>query len=385
MFRCELPPRIMTQLRVLLLIGTRPEAIKLAPLAAVLRQNPALHTDVCLTGQHREMAADILHLFSLAPDFVLDTMQPGQTLLWSSSRILAGLETVLQTAQPDLIVVQGDTTTTLCGALAGFYARIPVAHVEAGLRTGNMEEPFPEEANRVLTGRLATLHFAATHAAAQHLLNEGVSSESIFITGNTGIDAVLQTVQRLEAEPLPDAVSIPPGKHLVVVTAHRRENFGAGLLRICDALRQLAERQDVRIVFPVHPNPAVREPVEKHLGGLPNIELIPPQSYLPFVDLLRRSTLLLTDSGGIQEEAPSLGKPVLCLREQTERPEAVEAGTVLLVGTDPERIVREATRLLDDAAERTRMSRIHNPYGNGTASQQIHAVISTFFKGFPEC
>jgi UDP-N-acetylglucosamine 2-epimerase (non-hydrolysing) len=315
------------------------------------------------------------------PDFDLDLMLPNQTLSQSTSRILAGLEPVLSDTRPDIVLVQGDTTTTLCGALAAFYRRVPVGHVEAGLRTWDRWRPFPEEMNRLLTTHLATLHFAATQWAARNLESEGVSPDRIAVTGNSGIDAVLYVRDRLENGSLRgrEWPQLDPAKKLIVVTAHRRESFGAGFQRICAALAQLAARDDVQIVYPVHPNPNVEGPVRQRLAGLHNVYLVEPLEYVPFVDLMRRACLLITDSGGVQEEGPSLGKPILVLREKTERPEAVEAGTVKLVGTDPERILAEAGRLLDDPAEYQRMARIHNPYGDGRASQRIGDLILSFF------
>ena len=369
--------------KILLIFGTRPEAIKLCPVVRSLREHPArFDVKVCVTAQHRQMLDQVLEAFEVRPDWDLDLMLPGQTLFQSTSRILAGLEKVLAAEQPDLVIVQGDTTTTLCGALGAFYARIPVAHVEAGLRTGDLRQPFPEEMNRVVTTHLADLHFAATEMAAQNLLNEGVPHEAIHITGNTGIDAVLYVRDALEQGKLrgrewPD---LDPAKKLIVVTAHRRESFGEGFERICRALAKIADRPDVQLVYPVHPNPNVQDPVQRHLAKHPHIRLIEPQSYVPFVDLMRHAYLLVTDSGGIQEEGPSLGKPILVLREKTERPEAVIAGTVKLVGTDEERIVREAIRLLEDRAAYEAMARIHNPYGDGQASARISGLIDSFLK-----
>ena len=310
-------------------------------------------------------------------------MKHAQTLSHTTARILAQLEPVLASEQPGIVLVQGDTTTTLCGALAAFYHRIPVGHVEAGLRTGDLSQPFPEEMNRVVTGRLATLHFAPTPLAAERLASEAVPRERIFLTGNSGIDAVLYVRDALQsgAMKVPAWPWLDPAKQLVVVTAHRRESFGAGFDRICAALARLARRPDVQIVYPVHRNPNVLDPVQQVLGGEANVVLVEPLDYVPFVDLMRRACLLLTDSGGIQEEGPSLGKPVLVMREKTERPEAVEAGTVRLVGTDEDTIVREAARLLDDEGERARMSRVHNPYGDGRASERIADAIVSFAKG----
>src|ERR1035438_2892057 len=360
--------------KVLLILGTRPEAIKLAPLILHLRSRPAeFRTVVCVTAQHRGMLDQVLEIFHIQPDYDLDLMLPGQTLFQSTSRILAGLEPVFDAVQPDVAVVQGDTTTTLCGALAAFYANVPVGHVEAGLRTGDPRQPFPEEMNRVLASRLATLHFAPTDWAAENLRNEGVPSSAILVTGNTGIDAVLHVRDELERGMLTadNRPSLDPSKRLIVVTAHRRESFGPGFDRICAALARLAARDDVRIIYPVHPNPNVTGVVDRRLRACPNILLIDPLDYVSFVDLMRRSWILITDSGGVQEEAPSLGKPVLVLREKTERPEAVVAGTVRLVGTDEDAIVREASTLLDNPQAWQAMAHRHNPYGDGHASRRI--------------
>jgi UDP-N-acetylglucosamine 2-epimerase (non-hydrolysing) len=367
--------------RILLIFGTRPEAIKLCPVIRSLRQEPAtFDVKVCVTAQHREMLDQVLEAFDVKPDYDLDLMLPGQTLFQSTSRILAGLEPVLQSERPDMAIVQGDTTTTFCGALAAFYQRVPVGHVEAGLRTGDLRQPFPEEMNRVLTSHLAELHFAPTEKAAANLRQEGVAPESISVTGNTGIDAVLYVRDGLEHGKLrgSDWPQLDSSKKLIVVTAHRRESFGGGFDRICRAVAQLANRQDVQVIYPVHPNPNVQDPVQRHLAGHPNIRLIAPLSYVPFVDLMRRAYLVITDSGGIQEEGPSLGKPILVLREKTERPEAVTAGTVKLVGTDERRIVNEATLLLDNRELYEGMTRVHNPYGDGQASQRISTLIHSF-------
>jgi UDP-N-acetylglucosamine 2-epimerase (non-hydrolysing) len=366
--------------RILVIFGTRPEAIKLSPVILRLRQCPDFDVRTCATAQHRELLDQVLSVFRIKPDHDLDLMLPGQTLTQASSRILAALESVLQQEQPDLVLVQGDTTTTLCGALAAFYRHIPVGHIEAGLRTGDLAQPFPEEMNRVVATRLSTLHFAATGWAAENLHREGVDAGRVYVTGNTGIDAVLFIKTALESGELtsPASVEWPARRKLIVVTAHRRESFGEGFERICEALATLALRSDVHIVLPVHPNPNVRGPVARRLGGVANVTLLDPLEYVPFVDLMRRAYILITDSGGIQEEGPSLGKPVLVLREKTERPEAVEAGTVKLVGTDPELILREAGLLLDDAAEYRRTSRVHNPYGDGQASSRIAEIIGRF-------
>jgi UDP-N-acetylglucosamine 2-epimerase (non-hydrolysing) len=327
------------------------------------------------------MLDQVLAVFGVKPDFDLDLMQPGQTLAALSARLLAGLERIFLETRPALAIVQGDTTTTLCGALCAFYARAPVAHIEAGLRTFDMQAPYPEEMNRVVTSRLAALHFAATDWAAQNLQREGVPAERIDVTGNTGIDAVLEIRAALESGRL-TGISLPvdPNRKLIVVTAHRRESFGEGFLSICQAVADLASRDDVQIVWPVHPNPNVQQAVDATVRGQANILLMEPLDYLPFVDLMRRAYLLITDSGGVQEEGPSLGKPILVLRDKTERPEAVLAGTVKLVGTDRAAIVREAVRLLEDRAEYERMARLHNPYGDGQASGRIARRIASYLK-----
>jgi UDP-N-acetylglucosamine 2-epimerase (non-hydrolysing) len=367
--------------KILLIFGTRPEAIKLCPVIRGLRENPdKFDVKVCVTAQHREMLDQVLQAFQVKPDYDLDLMLPGQTLFQSTSRILAGLEPVLREAKPDMAIVQGDTTTTLCGALAAFYARVPVAHVEAGLRTHDLRQPFPEEMNRVLASRLTAMHFAATDQAAANLRAEGVPADAISVTGNTGIDAVLFVRDGLEQGTLRgrDWPELDASKKLIVVTAHRRESFGHGFERICRALAKIADRDDVQVIYPVHPNPNVQDPVQRYLAGHANVRLIEPLSYVPFVDLMRRAYLLITDSGGIQEEGPSLGKPILVLREKTERPEAVTAGTVKLVGTDEERIVHEAAVLLGNTGAYRQMSRIHNPYGDGQASARISTLIHSF-------
>ncbi len=346
-----------------------------------MRRHPELFdARVCVTGQHREMLDQVLAVFELQADHDLNVMLPGQTLFQSTARILSGLEQVLEEESPDMVLVQGDTTTTLCGALAAFYKRVPVGHVEAGLRTGDIYQPFPEEMNRLLATRLTSLHFAATDGAASNLRREGVPEESIAVTGNTGIDAVLHVRDGLESARLAGGAwsQLDPERKLIVATAHRRESFGEGFEEIVAALAELAERPDVEIVYPVHPNPNVQAPVNRVLRGRPNVHLIAPLDYVPFVDLMRRAYLLLTDSGGVQEEAPSLGKPVLVLRDKTERPEAVEAGTVKLVGPHRDRIVGEASRLLDDAGLYQSMSRVHNPYGDGQASPRIAELIHSF-------
>jgi UDP-N-acetylglucosamine 2-epimerase (non-hydrolysing) len=368
--------------RVLLIFGTRPEAIKLAPVYRRLRKRPdQFETRIAATAQHRGMLDQVLDAFSIQPDYDLDLMRPGQNLFQSTSRILSALETVFQKERPDCVLVQGDTTTAFCGALAAFYQNIAVGHVEAGLRTGDMRQPFPEEMNRVLVGRLAALHFAPTDAAAENLRREGVNHDDIFVTGNTGIDAVLEIRAALEAGALaaPRSPVLDPAKKLILVTAHRRESFGDGFVNICRALARLAARGDAEIVYPVHPNPNVQDPVNRLLRGVPGIHLIEPLPYVPFVDLMRRAHILLTDSGGVQEEGPSLGKPVLVMRDKTERPEAVTAGTARLVGVSEQKIVEEAAFLLENGAEYDRRSRIHNPYGDGHAAERIREILLARF------
>lgn len=370
---------------ILFIFGTRPEAIKLCPLIGYMKKLSGIRVGVCVTAQHREILDQVLPLFGVLPDFDLGAMRPQQTLSRLTARILSDLEPVIQgDRRPSMVVVQGDTTTTLCGALAAFYAGVPVAHVEAGLRTGDPSQPFPEEMNRLLVSRLSTLHFAATRWAAENLRLEGVDPAATFITGNTGIDAVLEVTAQLGDGRLAaprDWSILDARRRLIVVTAHRRENFGEGLRRICEAVRTLADRSDVQIVYPVHPNPNVAGPVREQLGQHPNIILTEPLDYLSFVDLMRRCWFLLTDSGGVQEEAPSLGKPVLVLRDKTERPETLEAGLGTLVGTETETIVSAAMRLLDDTEEYNRRARVRNPYGDGQASRKIADGILQFVLG----
>jgi len=371
----------MRTIQVLFVFGTRPEAVKLCPLILRMRERPEFRVRVCVTAQHREMLDAMLERFGVRPDDDLDVMAPDQPLNLLAARILERLDAVLARCRPGLVLVQGDTTTTFAGALAAFNRRIPSGHVEAGLRTGDMSQPFPEEANRVLASRLAALHFAPTARAADNLRREGVPEERIFITGNTGIDALLYTRERLERGEWPgfDGAAPAPGRKLILMTAHRRESFGEGFLRICEGVRRIATRGDTEIIYPVHPNPNVRGVVERELGGVANVRLIEPLDYVPFVDLMRRADLLLTDSGGVQEEGPSFGKPVLVMREKTERQEAVEAGAAILVGTDPDRIAAEAGRLLDSAAAREAFTRVRNPFGDGRASLRIIEAILSFF------
>ncbi|AZP35298.1 non-hydrolyzing UDP-N-acetylglucosamine 2-epimerase [Cronobacter sakazakii] len=369
-------------MRVLTVFGTRPEAIKMAPLVHALAQDPAFDTRVCVTAQHRQMLDQVLHLFSIVPDYDLNIMKPGQGLTEITCRILEGLKPILTEFRPDVVLVHGDTTTTIATSLAAFYQRIPVGHVEAGLRTGDLYSPWPEEANRTLTGHLAMYHFAPTELSRQNLLRENIPDVRIFVTGNTVIDALIAVRDRVMAdEPLRLRLEtqypfLDGDKKMILVTGHRRESFGEGFEQICRALADIAaQNRDVQIVYPVHLNPNVTEPVNRILGHIDNIVLIEPQEYLPFVWLMNHAWLILTDSGGIQEEAPSLGKPVLVMRETTERPEAVEAGTVRLVGTDTQRIVAEVTRLLHDEAAYQAMSHAHNPYGDGQACERIlHAL-----------
>ncbi|MFV8981853.1 non-hydrolyzing UDP-N-acetylglucosamine 2-epimerase [Serratia fonticola] len=365
-------------MKVLTVFGTRPEAIKMAPLVHALAQDDAFESRVCVTAQHREMLDQVLRLFEIVPDYDLNIMKPGQGLSEITCRILEGIKGVLEDFKPDVVLVHGDTTTTMATSLAAFYQRIPVGHVEAGLRTGNLYSPWPEEANRKLTGHLAMYHFSPTENSRQNLLCESLRDDHIFVTGNTVIDALLWVRDRIMHNPeLRSSLDqrypfLDANKKLILVTGHRRESFGGGFERICSALAEIAlQHPDVQVVYPVHLNPNVSEPVNRILKGIDNIILIDPQDYLPFVYLMTRSYLILTDSGGIQEEAPSLGKPVLVMRDTTERPEAVDAGTVQLVGTDVAKIVDAVTRLLTDEGEYHAMSRAHNPYGDGHACQRI--------------
>lgn len=380
--------------KIMLVFGTRPEAIKMAPLVKEFRKYPEkFETIVCVTGQHREMLDQVLRLFNIEPDYDLNIMKQGQDLYDVTARILTGMRNILQEVQPDLVLVHGDTTTSTASALAAFYRQIPVGHVEAGLRTHNIYSPWPEEINRQITGRIATWHFSPTALSRNNLLLEGVDEKQIQITGNTVIDALYHVVVTIREDPslqkrlineLKEAGYKTIGtikqsrRKSVLITGHRRENFGKGFIRICRAIKTLSERYpDVDFVYPMHLNPNVREPIHEVFGKVhqSNLFFIEPLEYLPFVYLMERSALVLTDSGGIQEEAPGLGKPVLVMRDTTERPEALEAGTVKLVGTDCDRIVDEVSRLLDDNAYYNRMSQAINPYGDGTASQRIVQTI----------
>jgi UDP-N-acetylglucosamine 2-epimerase (non-hydrolysing) len=370
-------------MKVLTVFGTRPEAIKMAPLALQLAADERFDAKVCVTAQHREMLDQVLSLFELVPDFDLNIMKPGQDLNDVTCGILQGLKGVFEEFKPDIVLVHGDTATTFATTLAAYYQQIPVGHVEAGLRTGNLYSPWPEEGNRKLTGALAKLHFAPTETSQQNLLNEGIAPEDIHVTGNTVIDALLDVAHKLDTNQAlaqEQAARFPmlqADKRLILVTGHRRESFGGGFERICQALVDTAKAHpDTQILYPVHLNPNVREPVNRLLAGIDNVHLIEPQDYLPFVYLMNRAHIILTDSGGIQEEAPSLGKPVLVMRDTTERPEAVAAGTVKLVGTDAATITEELTRLLTDEAAYNAMSYAHNPYGDGTACERIRNVLS---------
>lgn len=374
------------RIKVLTVFGTRPEAIKMAPVVQAVDAHPALDGKVCVTAQHRDMLDQVLDLFELTPDWDLDLMRPGQSLHGLTARVLTGMQPVLEEWQPHIVLVHGDTTTTLAATLAAFYSRVAVGHVEAGLRTGDLTAPFPEEANRVLADKLCRLHFAPTPRSAENLRAEGLPEDGISVTGNTVIDALLWVRDRVRAAPPEqDRAALGPvfdlvtkrDDPLVLVTGHRRESFGQGFLDICSALRRLAEAHpDTHLVYPVHLNPNVQEPVHRLLSDLPNVHLLRPLDYRPFVRLMDRSTFILTDSGGIQEEAPSLGKPVLVMREVTERPEGVDSGTVRLVGTDPDRIFDGCHALLSDPAEYEAMRRAHNPYGDGLASKRIAETVA---------
>ena len=385
-------------MKISVVFGTRPEAIKLAPVILALKEEADFECHVCVTGQHRQMLDQVLEVFKIEPDFDLNLMVPNQTLAGLTARGIETIDRYLAEDKPDLVLIQGDTTTTLCTALAAFYRKIPVGHVEAGLRTWNMQAPWPEEANRVLAARLTTLHFAPTEISRQNLLREGVADEAILVTGNTGIDALFLALKKVHATP-PVVAGLPaflqPGTNgntaaarLVLITGHRRENFGNGFEDICRSIAELSRRfPKIQFVYPVHLNPNVREPVMRLLGGggsgnalSQNVHLLEPLPFLPFVGMLERASIILTDSGGIQEEAPSLGKPVLVMREATERPEAVQAGTARLVGTDPEKIFGEMSRLILDAQAYDQMARAHNPYGDGHATERIIAACRKFLK-----
>lgn len=358
--------------RILAVVGTRPEAIKMAPVIRALRSEPWAEVRVLATAQHRQMLDQVLDAFAIVPDVDLDIMAPNQTLPELTSRLLSRLDEVFARERPDAVLIQGDTTTVMTAAMAAFYRHIAVGHVEAGLRTGDLQNPFPEEMNRIVAGRLSRWHFAPTAGARDNLLREGFDPASVHVTGNTVIDALLEVVQR--EVPLP--VEVPEGRRMLLVTAHRRENFGAPFREVCEAVRDIADRHaDVHVVYPVHPNPNVSGPAHEILSGHARIVLCPPLDYLPFVAAMKRAHLILTDSGGVQEEAPALGKPVLVMRQETERPEAVEAGVVKLVGPVREAIVAEASRLLDDPEAYARMARGVSPYGDGRAAGRIVDIL----------
>ena len=367
--------------KILIVFGTRPEAIKMAPLVKEFQKYPALfETKVCVSAQHRQMLDQVLRLFEIVPDFDLNIMKPNQDLYDITANVLLGLKNVLDAFQPDVLFVHGDTTTTFTASLAAYYQKIEVAHVEAGLRTHNLYSPWPEEANRQLTTVLAKYHFAPTQASQENLLKENIDPKNVLVTGNTVIDALLLTVDKIKSTPklkqkLMEQIGLPfevENSRFVLVTGHRRENFGQGFINICEALKALAlQNPSINIVYPVHLNPNVLEPVTQILSGISNIYLIAPQEYEAFVFLMSHAHIILTDSGGVQEEAPSLGKPVLVMRETTERPEALQAGTVKLVGTDTAKIVREMQSLLDSDLAYNAMSKAHNPYGNGGSCEKI--------------
>lgn len=374
--------------RVMLVFGTRPEAIKMAPLALRLKADPRFDCRICVTGQHRQMLDQVLRIFKLEASYDLSIMRPRQDLSDVTSAVLLGMREVLAEFTPDIVLVHGDTATTFAATLSAYYHQIPVGHVEAGLRTHNLYSPWPEEANRKLTGALAALHFAPTASSAENLYREGVDPMTVIVTGNTVIDALLQVVEQLRGDPAlqrkieSNLPALPETRRMILVTGHRRESFGGGFERICEALARIATQfDDVDIIYPVHLNPSVQEPVHQLLAGIENIHLIEPQDYLPFVHLIDRAYIVLTDSGGVQEEAPSLGKPVLVMRETTERPEAVAAGTVKLVGTDVQAIVSAIEQLLTDEAEYSRMSFAHNPYGDGAACGRIVDGLIDWYAG----
>ncbi len=373
--------------KVSVIFGTRPEAIKLAPVILALKEDRRFSCQVCVTAQHREMLDQVLEVFGVRPDVDLDLMEPDQTLAGLTAKAVEAVDRCLVRGKPDLVLVQGDTTTTFCASLAAFYNHLPVGHVEAGLRTNNLESPWPEEANRVLATRLATLHFAPTELNRQNLLKDRVAPERIFVTGNTVIDALFLAREIVKAKPpaipgLPEGLAEGGGPRVVLITGHRRENFGPGFESICRAIAELAKKfPETAFVYPVHLNPNVRKPVDRILrtSGTANVHLIDPLPYLPFVSMMNRAALILSDSGGVQEEAPSLGKPVLVMRDTTERPEAVIAGTVRLVGTDHQKIVEETARLLTDKSAYEEMARAHNPYGDGKATGRIVTACAGFF------
>lgn len=376
----------MSSKKVMVVFGTRPEAIKMAPVAAALGKRPDINVQIVVTAQHRELLDQVLHVFGVTPSEDLNLMEPDQSLPELFSRILLAVTGSIERLRPDIVLVHGDTTTTLAVALAAFYLRVPIGHVEAGLRTGNLAAPWPEEANRRLTSPLARLHFAPTARARCNLLSENVAADSIHVTGNTVVDALLSAITRVEQDAtLKKAVesqlpTIPSGKKLVLVTGHRRENLGERLEEICQALLEISRHPDVEVIYPVHPNPAVGNTVNRMLGGNPQIHLIPPLDYLPFIWLMRRADVILTDSGGIQEEAPALNKPVLVLRDTTERPEAIQSGTAKLVGTDRKKIVDWTLTLLFDEQQRHAFTSAINPFGDGKAADRIASLTDHWLK-----
>lgn len=368
-------------MKILSIFGTRPEAIKMAPVIQQLAASENFESRVCVTAQHREMLDQMLQLFNIQPDYDLDIMSDNQTLFDITSQVLTKLREVLITEKPDFIFVQGDTTTTFTASLAAYYQNIPIAHVEAGLRTNNMRAPFPEECNRAMVGRLASLHFAPTERAKENLLLENISSDIIHVTGNTVIDALLWVKNRVVSQDYstiygPAHMAMHSDLPIILITGHRRESFGAGFQSLCEALASLARKHpDWQFIYPVHLNPNVQSPVQQYLSHIDNIYLIPPLDYAPFVQLMNRAKLIITDSGGIQEEAPSLGKPVLVTRSVTERPEAVDAGTALVVGTDTNKIITETESLMSDTTRYARMASVRNPYGDGKAAEKILKVL----------
>lgn len=371
------------QRKLLFIFGTRPEAIKMASLIKEVKQTDSLEARICVTAQHRQMLDQVLKIFDIEPHYDLNIMTDNQTLFDVTAKIISKLQNILMKEEPRLVIVQGDTTTTFAGSLSAYYSRIPVAHVEAGLRTGNKYAPFPEEINRRITSVIADLHFAPTSWARDNLLKENVPANRVYVTGNTVIDALLYVVGKVRLNDSYKGIiplkAIDFSKKVVLITGHRRENFGEGFLNICNAIRSLSQKfPEVEFVYPVHLNPNVRKPVNSILSGLKNVHLIGPLDYEPFVYLMDKSYLILTDSGGVQEEAPSLGKPVLVMRDTTERPEAVDAGTVKLVGADPNKIISAATELLLNKEKYLEMSRAHNPYGDGKASERIVSIIKKF-------
>lgn len=367
--------------RILTVFGTRPEAIKLFPLVQALAADSRFVSRVCVTGQHRGMLDQVLEIARLSPEYDLDLMQPDQTLDSLTAALLTGIGKVLDAEKPRWVVVQGDTATAMAGALAAYYRKIPVCHVEAGLRSGNIHHPWPEEVNRKIIGTIAELHCAPTETSAKALLAENVDPATVHVTGNTVIDALYWITRRIEADPalaggLAELERRFAGRKIIGVTSHRRENFGAGMMNIADAIRRIAARPDVAVIYPVHLNPNVRSVMQAELAGLDNVALIEPLDYPHFARLIGMAHLMLTDSGGVQEEAPALGKPVLVMRETTERPEGVEAGTARLVGTDADRIVAETFRLLDDEAAYAAMARAHNPFGDGNSAARIVELLA---------